>query len=88
MIVRSPDLHDDTLGLSLNPFKAAKQVAQWAVGKGNRPGTPESRKGIVVDEQAAISVVPTIGGVPYDQAIMLGGFALAALILTQPKRRK
>lgn len=65
---------------------------------GNRPGTPASRAGIVTPEavQAEVNKLNAtlppattlaIGGVPMDQVIMLGGFALAVLVLTGKRRR-
>lgn len=74
-------------------------VWDWAKHKGNRPGSPESRAGIVsqgdvqseLDKLTGGQPAPpaaSIGGVPMDQVIMLSGMALAAVIFLsrQPAR--
>lgn len=77
-------------------------VFSWVKGKGNRPGTPESRAGIVSREDVERELarirgdsppapVASIGGVPMDQVIMLSGVALAALLLLRspaPAKRR
>lgn len=76
-------------------------AAGYIVGAGNIPGSPATRHpdnsppsqadidAAVAKLQAAnptATNMGTIGGVPYDQAIMLVGFAFAVLILTGKKK--
>lgn len=66
---------------------AVHSVANWAVGKGNAPGTPTTRK-LGYDPQAVSTAVvsqlqsaPNVSGTNPQGEIVLAGAALVGLIL-------
>ena len=74
--------------------KAFKKTVGWAVGKGNTPGTPETRKYGYDREATATAIVEQIKNAPpvapnNGKVILLGAAGAAVLLLlTGDKKRR
>lgn len=81
------------LGNLLKPRKLLRNTVGFVIGKGNTPGTPESRRlgvdpNALSDRVVAQLTAPPSPSFNVGQGVLLAGAGLAMLLLLSPDRKK